>query len=374
VLRRLPSSRPPSNRLPPSRLPSSRRPLVVTADPALLDDLVRLSAAAGAEPDVAADAVAARSAWAVAPIVLVGADVAAQLARARLPRRGDVVLVAADADDAGVWDGAVGIGAESVALLPDAEEVLVRQLMGALAGRSAGVVVSVVGGRGGAGATTTAAALALTATRRGLRAVLLDADPLGGGIDLVLGAEDAPGARWSGLAAATGGLPADALHDALPDCDALSVLSCDRVGLREIPAEAMDAVLSAARMAGDLVVVDLPRQIGPAGEIVLLASECTLLVVPAEVRAAAAAAAVAAVVSEFTRDLRLVVRGPAPAGLPAHAVAESLGLPLAGVVREEPGLAAALERGDPPARRGRGPLARFCAGVLDELVGEASAA
>ena len=45
-----------------------------------------------------------------------------------------------------------------------------------------------------------------------------------------------------------------------------------------------------------------------------------------------------------------------------------LGLPLAGQIRAEPGLAAALERGDPPGRRTRGPLATFCAGFLGEVV------
>jgi hypothetical protein len=46
-------------------------------------------------------------------------------------------------------------------------------------------------------------------------------------------------------------------------------------------------------------------------------------------------------------------------------MAESLGLPLEGSLRAEPGLASALERGIPPASRGRGPLAGFCADFLD---------
>jgi secretion/DNA translocation related CpaE-like protein len=147
----------------------------------------------------------------------------------------------------------------------------------------------------------------------------------------------------------------------------MSVLSCDREGLREIPLEAMDAVLAASRRAFDLVVVDLPRHLDAATELVLSSSTRALLVVPAEVRATAAASAVAAVAAPVAPDLRVLVRGPAPSGLPADLVAEAIGLPLAGSVREEPGLAAALERGDPPGRRGRGPLAEFCAGFLADL-------
>jgi hypothetical protein len=76
---------------------------------------------------------------------------------------------------------------------------------------------------------------------------------------------------------------------------------------------------------------------------------------------------VAALVGPLTADLRVVVRGPAPSGLPAEVVAEALGLPLAAEARAEPGLAAALERGDPPSARGRGPLARLSGQLLDDL-------
>ena len=132
--------------------------------------------------------------------------------------------------------------------------------------------------------------------------------------------------------------------------------------------EAMESVLAAARRSSDLVVVDLPRRTDPASEVALTAADVTLLVVPAEVRATAAAARVAGAIGLLTADLRVVVRGPAPAHLPAEVVAEALGLPLAGFVRAEPGLEQALEHGQAPGRRGRGPLADFCAGFLDELV------
>ena len=98
------------------------------------------------------------------------------------------------------------------------------------------------------------------------------------------------------------------------------------------------------------------------------AARCGLvyLVVPAEVRAVAAAARVAAAVGLLTTRLEVVVRGPAPGGLDAEDVSDSLGLPLAGSMRAEPRLAAALERGEPPGARPRGPLARLC----DRLVAD----
>jgi hypothetical protein len=53
------------------------RPLVLTTDPSLLDELLRLAAAAGAEPDVADHVAAAVPLWRDAPLVVVGLDSAA---------------------------------------------------------------------------------------------------------------------------------------------------------------------------------------------------------------------------------------------------------------------------------------------------------
>lgn len=348
--------------------PRPRRALLVTADLDLLDDVLRLGAAAGAELEVAADLTAARASWATAPVVMVGGDLAEAAAGSRLPRRDDVVIVGTDLDDAEVWRRAVGLGADHVVFLPDAEPWLVDLLADAAEGRPrAAPVVGVLGGRGGAGATSLASALAVTGVRRGRRTMLIDADPLGGGIDLVLGGESAGGLRWPELAGTRGRVSGTALRDALPRVDELTVLSWDRGDALSIPPEAMAALLAAAERGSDLVVVDLPRRADDAARCAMERAAVVLLVVPAEVRAAAAAARVATSAGLYCRDLRVVVRGPAPAGLPAEAVADSLGLPLAGSIKAEPGLAAALERGEPPARRGRGPLAAFCAGFLDEL-------
>jgi hypothetical protein len=96
-------------------------------------------------------------------------------------------------------------------------------------------------------------------------------------------------------------------------------------------------------------------------------------VVPAEIRAAAAAARVASEVTRFADDVRVVVRGPAPAGLDAIDVANALGLPLAGQLKAEPDIAAALERGEVPAGRGRGPLAEFCRRFLESTLADSHA-
>lgn len=349
--------------------PVPARPLLATADPVLLDDVLRLAAAADVEVQVEAALSAIRRHWPAAPLVLVGDDLAEALGAGPPPPRDDVVVVTHDLDDAGVWRRAVGVGARHVAFLPDAERWLTDALADAVDGTgSPARCVAVVGGRGGAGASTLASALGVTASRLGLRAMLVDADPLGGGIDLLLGGEDLAGLRWPDLVGVRGRVRARSLQAALPRCGELAVLSWDRGDAVGVPAEAMQTLLAAATRGSDLVVLDLARQVEPATRVALDIATVVLLVVPAEVRAVAAAARVAAAVTVSCADVRVVVRGPAPSGLDGPAVAAALGLPLAGFLRAEPGLVRALERGEPPAGRGSGPLARFAGAFLRELM------
>lgn len=352
--------------------PPETRPLVCVRDPELTDILLRLAAAAGADVEVLVDPVGAGPLWTGAPLVVVGSDIAAEYAAARLPHRADVVLAAdgrqAHPDDPAVWRVASELGAQHVVFLPTAEVWLIDRLAEAVSGpRGAGRVVAVVGGRGGAGASVLSTALAVTAARGGSRTMLVDADPLGGGLDLLLSREGTDGLRWPDLVDTAGRVSPSALHDALPRVGELSVLSWDRGDILAVPPEAAEAALDAGRRRSDLLVVDLPRRPDDAAVRALQAADITLLVVPAEVRACAAASRVVRAVRPHCAQLSCVVRGPAPAGLRSADLATALELPLAGVLRAEPRLAGALERGDVPAGSGRGPLANFCRSFLTEL-------
>jgi pilus assembly protein CpaF len=321
------------------------RPLLVCADERLLDDLLGLSAAAGVEPAVTADAAGARQSWSTAPLVVVGDDMAVDLATARLTVRRGVVVASRGADDPQVWRRAVGVGAEHVVFLPDGEQWLVGRLADAGSLQTGpGRLLAVVGGRGGAGASVLVAALGFAGMRRGLSCVLVDGDPLGGGLDLVLGGEDTPGLRWPDLASARGRVAPAQLASSLPCMDSLTVLSWDRGRPISIPADAMEAVLRAAVAGAGLVVVDLPRRLDEAADVALTMADLTLVVVPAEVRAVAAAGRVVESCAPRTADLRVVVRGPGPSELPPALVASSLGVPLAASCRGEPGLAGAGPR------------------------------
>lgn len=358
------------------RLPAgeARRggPLIVTEDVELLDDLLRLCAAAGAEPEVHHTMPDRRGGWELAPMVLVGDDAAARC-RGAARRRG-VMLVGRDQDAPDVWRRAVEIGAEYVLRLPDSENWLVDQIANAAegVGRPA-LTVGVIGGRGGSGASTLACALAVTAARSGRRTMLIDGDPLGGGIDVLLGGERAEGMRWPDFAHSKGRVGGGALEESLPALHGLRVLSWGRDDWVVIPPQAMQAVMGAARRLGGVVVVDLPRRVDEAVAEALAQLDLGLLVVPGELRAVAAAKRVASMAGMVLEDLRVVARGPYASGLDDQWVAHAMGLPLVGELPLEPGLLAEQDMGEPPGGSPRGPLARFCTAFWDRaLAGEAA--
>ncbi|GAA0521275.1 septum formation initiator [Paractinoplanes deccanensis] len=345
-----------------------RLPLVVTADPDLLDDLLRLAAAGGTQVDVAPDPVAARSRYGLAPLVMLGADQLEASRRARLPRRTRVAVVSRGELPPALTEIARRSGAEHIVELPTAEAWVVDRFAEQL-DQPVGRVLAVIGGRGGAGASILSGGLAVTAAGAGHRTLLIDGDPLGGGLDLLLGWEDEGGLRWSSLAEADGRVDPPSLIGSLPHRGDLVLLSFAREGqARTVPAEAMAATIDAARRARDVIVADVPRQLDDAAVLAIECADRALLVVPAEVRAVAAASRVARTVRAHRDELSVVVRGPAPGRLKPRDVASALGLPLAGSLRPEPAMCQALERGVPPGQTGKGELADLCRRLVGELM------
>jgi secretion/DNA translocation related CpaE-like protein len=305
-------------------------------------------------------------------LVLLGAD---RLAEPLLPPEAagvPRVLVAAGEPEDRFWRAALELRVEQVVLLPEAEAVLLDRLTRlADRPRRRALVIAVTGGCGGAGASVLAAGLGRAAVPVA-RTLLIEIDRLGSGADLLLGAEDEPGLRWPDLASARGRLLPGSLFGAVPVIDGLHVLSWDRsAALTDVPVEAGAAVLDTAVQEFGIVVLDLPRWPDAVARVAAQAADLALLVVPAEIRAAAAARRVATGLLEHLADVRVVVRGPAATDLSPETVADALDLPLAGLLAPEPGLRAALDRGEPPGLRARGPLATLCrqllAGELAEL-------
>ncbi len=339
------------------------RPLVVSADEELLDELLRLLAAAGTEPELATGGPALRRAHRDAPLVLLGADALDGGAVRGLPRRPGVVVVSGRPLPATGWAAAVEVGAERVAVLPEDEAwLLSRSAAAAQMPADRGWLVAVGGSCGGAGVSTVAAALALAAAPG---VVLVDADPWGAGLDLLLGAERAEGLRWPELAGLRGRVDGDALIAALPQVGGVHVLTASRSAPAPVPDDALTAAVEAARAVGRPVVVDLPRG-GTAAEAVLADADLAVLVVPARLRAATAARLLVDAPGSGWSTARLVVRQVA-GGLSPDEVADVVGRPVLGELLHDRSAVPRGERGEPPAVSPRSPLGSLARRVLAGL-------
>jgi len=284
----------------------------------------------------------------------------------------EVVVLTERPDDLDSWRVAVGVGARAVMTLPRDSGRLVDVL--ALARETpgaAGPLVAVLGASGGAGASTLAVALGLAAAADGRAATLVDFDARGGGLDLLVGLEDAGGLRWPDLAAARGVVPSLALRDRLPRLGSIAVLSCGRPGQAdgadEASAEAVSAVVTAARRGNTPVVADLPRWPSAGADVVVAACDALVLVVRCEVRGVAAATAALGRVGGQCDDMRVVLRTDARSRLDPRGVMTALGQPIAHTVRTEPRLAAAADQGELHRALKRSRLGEAAARLWEQL-------
>jgi secretion/DNA translocation related CpaE-like protein len=344
----------------------SRGILAVLAEPALRNEVDRVAAAVGARVvHAGSTSPVSRKTWSAAAAVLLDEAAAGRCAHIGLPRRAHVIVVTGTEPEPATWAAAIEVGARHVLRLPTQERDLVREL--AEAGESArdsgarGEVVAVIGGRGGAGASLFAAALARVATDP----LLVDLDPWGGGIDLLVGGETTPGVRWPDLALQGGRLSWSAVRQALPRHHGICMLSGTRREY-ELDAKAVEAVVDAGRRGGATVVCDLPRRLTDATQTALDTADLVVVVSQCDVRACAATATIAAVIAGINPNVGLVVRGPSPGGLRADEMAAITALPLLASMKHEPRLAERLEYGGLRLRR-RSALATAARRVLAVL-------
>lgn len=338
--------------------------LALVGDGALRREVDRVAAAAGIRV-VHTTEPSNRKVWAAASAVVLNLDSARRCVEMALPRRGGIVVIGQSEPGPGDWQVALSIGAQRVLVLPAQEAELVAEFSDVAesvreADRPASVL-AVIGGRGGAGASVFATALAHVAPR----ALLVDVDPWGGGIDLALGSEAQAGLRWPDLALGTGRVGYAALSAALPSRHGISVLSAGRTG-GEIEAVALNAVLDGACRGGATIVCDLPRRVTPAVDAVLDVADLVVLVTTADVRSCASAGAIGQWLVTTNPNVGLVVRGPAPGGMRSADVARITGLPLLAAMRPQSGLAGELEHDGLKPRR-RSPLVSAARRVLEVL-------
>lgn len=343
-------------------------PLLATADELLVADVLRLAAAAGVVPEVVTDVATALRAWRSAGLVLVGSDLAGELAACGPPRRGRVHLLAHAPVADELFRSALAVGAESVAALPASETWLVEMLTDVDDGGTLpGTTVGVIGGTGGAGATVFAAALAQTASRQD-STLVVDADPLGSGVDRVLGLEGRDGIRWDAMLQTTGRLSARSLREALPREGALSVLAWPAGRVGTLQPFAMREVLSAGRRGFDVLVLDLPRHPDPLTEEMITRCDHLVVVTTLTLPAVSAAARLVQRLPDRAPQRHLVTRG-GPSGVAPEEVSRLLKVPLLASMPNQRGLDEAINLGAGPTRSRRSALARAARAALGALLG-----
>ncbi|MGE5698169.1 MAG: septum site-determining protein Ssd [Candidatus Sericytochromatia bacterium] len=323
--------------------------LGIVDEPALRDGVDRVAAAAGVRVVYCTGTRAtSRREWSAATAVVLDEAAVRRSAAGGMPRRQQVILLVGGEPPQEVWRAAISVGAQHVLRLPEQEAELVDVLSdaGESSKRRHGNTVAVVGGRGGAGASIFSAALAIAASD----ALLVDVDPWGGGVDLLLGLEGQPGLRWPDIAVQNGRLSLPAIRDALPSHRNIGVLSGARHEA-DITGGSLFAIVDAGRRGGVMVVCDLPRRLTEAAETALDAADLVVVVAACDVRSCAAASAMVPTLSDINPNVGLVVRGPSPGGLRAADVARATGLPLLAAMRPEPNLPDRLERAGLRLRR-----------------------
>jgi Flp pilus assembly CpaE family ATPase len=205
------------------------------------------------------------------------------------------------------------------------------------------------------------------AARSGPRSVLVDLDPGGAGLDLLVGAERLDGWRWPRLIAARGHL--GDLSDQLPCVDGVDLLSMSRGADAIMPEpEAVQAVLGALTASHELAVVDVPRHLSAIHLEPLTSSAAAwLLLVRDDLRGLAAGRERLRTLESVGVHPGLAVRTGRSRRIDPQSVAEGVGADLYAVLPDEPGLLLAAERGDPPGRSGRSSLGQVARRLLDEI-------
>lgn len=217
--------------------------------------------------------------------------------------------------------------------------------------------LAVFGGSGGVGASTLAASLAIRRAKQGYRVGLVDLDPIGGGIDLLLGLEREEGWRWSKFKTASGHIAE--FYQQLPEISGVMVLSMSR-NYCDIPREAVFSVLDSLNQSMDFLVLDIGRSWISELSAIAAFVDLKICVVSPEVRQVAAAKVSLAQL----KDIKLVQRITGENA--ASELSEILGYPVITSYKGNPKLAKLAERGEPPALY-PGSWAKICDQILVKL-------
>jgi len=251
---------------------------------------------------------------------------------------------------------------------------------------STGRLVVVVGSRGGAGASCLAAVVAKAVQEQTKRGILVDLCEGGPGLEVLLGIESEPGARWAEMEAARGDIDGSELVLALPQWQGLPVLSLSRHHARAIPDEVVLDVCAGLLRNGGIVVIDLPNPSSwsPAIRALVADADQVLIATPDSTVGIAGAVVVAAALDGLGEDQStsnsarrrrgpqtdraLALRTRSGSRVGENEVSKLVGLPVMVRFRDDRNLTTAIELGAGPAFKSAKKLAKAGRAIAAEVM------
>ena len=237
-----------------------------------------------------------------------------------------------------------------------------------------GEVLAVLSGKGGTGKTSVCAGLASALAEAGKKVLCVDCDVGLRNLDISLGLSE--GAALSFLDVASGNYPLSdaARHPVYPSLSFLTApMNCP---VEKIETESFRAMLRQARREFDFILLDAPAGVDAGFRLVCAAADRFLLVTgfgPASVRDAARVGELLEL--QGKKDVRLIVNRVDREMLSTvrttiDDVMDNAGLPLAGIVPEDPCVTLAASFGKPLLQYSpRCPAAKACRRIARRIQG-----
>jgi len=255
----------------------------------------------------------------------------------------EIVLVVIGATGPATWQFAAKLSANHIAVIPDSRDWLVAHLSAPVTKK--GLCVAIIPGSGGAGASLLSVGLAFHARQLFSDVVLVDLDESSAGLDIVLGIETQPGMRWQDFHSLTGSISGSDILRGLPARDGVALLTHN--DSKSTPAKfAPDAIIEQLRGVSGLVIIDFPRFTNQIAAVKILQQcDVAFVVSPSTVRGSATTKIAISKISKHVTTTELVIRNLPGTNLDALRIAQSLDVPLAGVVNSDPRIVEQIEQG-----------------------------
>ena len=255
----------------------------------------------------------------------------------------EIVLVVIGATGPETWRFAAQLSANHIAVIPDSREWLVEHLSAPASKK--GMCVGIIPGAGGAGASILSCGLAFHARQFFNAVVLVDLDPSSAGLDIILGIEAQPGMRWHDFSSLTGSISGGDILRGLPARDGVALLThqaSESVSKNFMPS----SIIEQLRNASELVIIDLPRFTNQEAMIeILQLCDIVYVATPSTVRGSASTKKAIANIQKHIKNVELVIRNMPGTNLDALKIAQSLNVPLAGVITSDPRIIEQIEQG-----------------------------